>query len=72
MEKRVIIYPPNERGWCKVRYDGKIPGTAYRVSDIAEFLRLAGHPDPENVDLADETLFEWRGGGPETWANSPP
>lgn len=72
MERRIIVYPPDERGWRKVRYDGEILGTAYQVSDIVEFLRLAGHPDPENVDFTDEALFEWRGGGPETWADSPP
>ncbi|MFK0175638.1 hypothetical protein ACIQVR_06700 [Streptomyces xanthochromogenes] len=68
----MVVYPPDERGWRKVRYDGQILGTAYKASDIEEFLRLAGHPDPEAVDLTDESLFEWRGGGPETWAESPP
>ncbi|MEV6551716.1 hypothetical protein AB0M57_23800 [Streptomyces sp. NPDC051597] len=66
MEKRVVIYLPDERGWRKVRYGGEILGMAYQLSDIVEFLRLAGHPDPEGVDLADASLFEWRGGGPET------
>ncbi|MFK0181764.1 hypothetical protein ACIQVR_38075 [Streptomyces xanthochromogenes] len=68
---RVVVSPPDERGWRKVRYDGKILGTA-QASDIGEFLRLAGHPDSESVELTDESLFEWRGGGPETWADSPP
>ncbi|WP_327303312.1 hypothetical protein OG730_06600 [Streptomyces sp. NBC_01298] len=37
-----------------------------------EFLREAGHPDPDAVNLTDEALFEWRGGGPDTCAESPP
>ncbi|MFF4298070.1 hypothetical protein ACFY0N_30995 [Streptomyces vinaceus] len=71
MERRVVVYPPDERGWRKVRYDGQILGTAYQASDVVEFLREVGHPDPDAVSLKDESLFEWRGGGPETWADSP-
>ncbi|MEV4437500.1 hypothetical protein AB0K09_00535 [Streptomyces sp. NPDC049577] len=72
MQKRVVVYPPDERGWRKVRYDGRILGTAYKVSDIPVFLAKAGYEDAENVDLNDESLFDWRGGGPDSWAESPP
>ncbi|MEU0987381.1 hypothetical protein [Streptomyces sp. NPDC005953] len=69
---RLVVYPPDERGWRRVRYDGQILGTAYRVSDIAVFLAAAGMQDPEDIDLTDPALVEWRGGGPETWTDSPP
>ncbi|MDX3537225.1 hypothetical protein PV721_23190 [Streptomyces sp. MB09-01] len=67
-EHRLVVYPPDERGWPKVRYDGAVLGTAYRVSDIVEFLREAGMDDPESFDLTDPALVDWREIGPESWA----
>ncbi|MFI2209625.1 hypothetical protein [Streptomyces sp. NPDC020141] len=69
---RLVVYPPDERGWRRVRWDGQILGTADKVSDIAVFLTAAGMSDAEDLDLTDPALVEWRGGGPETWAQSPP
>lgn len=54
MERRVVVYPPDERGRREVRYDGQILGTAYQAGDVVEFLREAGHPDPDAVDLTDK------------------
>ncbi|MDA5283700.1 hypothetical protein [Streptomyces sp. Isolate_45] len=68
---RLVIYPPDENGWRRVRWDGQSIGVAHRPSDILDFLRDAGMEDPETLDLTGE-LVEWRGGGPETWAESPP
>ncbi|MFF4647358.1 hypothetical protein [Streptomyces sp. NPDC001389] len=68
---RVIVYPPDDEGTRMVRYDGVILGRAFKAPDIAEFLRAAGMPDAEDVDLTGP-LFEWREIGPESWAESPP
>ncbi|WP_251064573.1 hypothetical protein [Streptomyces sp. ISL-44] len=51
---------------------GQILGTAYRASDIPELLRQAGMENAEDFDLTPGEFVEWRGGGPETWAESPP
>ncbi|WP_424893420.1 hypothetical protein [Streptomyces sp. XH2] len=72
MEQRVVVHPPDERGWRRVTYGGRTLGTAYQPSDIPVFLTAAGYEGAEDVDLTDEVVFEWRGGGPETWAQSPP
>ncbi|MFD3698384.1 hypothetical protein ACFWUZ_19910 [Streptomyces sp. NPDC058646] len=69
---RVIVYPPDPEDHSRmVRYDGVILGRAFKVSDLREFIRAAGG-DPDDFDLTDPTLFDWRGGGPQTWAESPP
>ncbi|GAA3255395.1 hypothetical protein GCM10010493_32150 [Streptomyces lavendulae subsp. grasserius] len=68
---RVIVYPPDAEGTRMVRYDGVILGRAFRPSDIQEFLRAAGFPDVEDLDLSDP-LFEWREIGPESWTDSSP
>lgn len=63
----VIVYPPDEEGGRRVRVDGKILGRAFRPRDIIEFLRRAGLPDWDQIDVAISDLIEWRGGGPEVW-----
>ncbi|MEW2416550.1 hypothetical protein AB0953_22885 [Streptomyces sp. NPDC046866] len=72
MSARLVIYPPDENGWRRVRWDGVAIGVAQKPSDIAAFLTAAGVTGAEDLDLTDPTLVEWRGGGPETWAESPP
>ncbi|MCB5164475.1 hypothetical protein LG634_06445 [Streptomyces bambusae] len=72
MTARLVIHPPDENGWRRVRYDGVAIGVAYKPSDVVAFLEAAGMQDPETFDLTDPALVEWRGGGPETWAESPP
>ncbi|MER6394292.1 hypothetical protein ABT236_38305 [Streptomyces sp. NPDC001523] len=69
---RLVIYPPDENGWRRVRWDGTAIGVAHRPSDIHVFLAAAGMENPEDLDLADPALVEWRGAGPESWAESPP
>ncbi len=58
--------PPSRSGGRRVRADGEILGVAYGVPDLLEFCRRAGL-DPDDIDLYDRALIEWRGGGPEVW-----
>ncbi|MFB7293494.1 hypothetical protein [Actinacidiphila glaucinigra] len=39
---------------------------AYNLRDFLEFVRRAGL-DPDTVNVVDEDLIEWRGGGPDVW-----
>ena len=63
---RVIVYPPDDQGGRRVRVDGEILGRATGPGDLFEFLRRAGL-GPDDVDLDDQVLIEWRGGGPAVW-----
>ncbi|RZU28247.1 hypothetical protein EV284_6413 [Streptomyces sp. BK022] len=63
---RVVVYPPSPSGGRRVRVDGEILGTAYRIEDLVEFLRRAGlELEPEEV--ARSPLIDWRGVGPDRW-----
>ena len=35
---KLVVYPPDENGWRRVRYDGVAIGVAHRPSDIRVFL----------------------------------
>ncbi|GHE45503.1 hypothetical protein CP980_34230 [Streptomyces vinaceus] len=70
MSAKLIVYPPDERGWRRVRYDGVAIGVAHRPSDIRVFLADAGLENAEGVDLTDPDFVEWRGAGPEAWEPS--
>lgn len=63
----VIVYPPDEEGGRRVRIDGVILGRAFHVRDVVVFLRRAGLPDWDQIDVATTELIEWRDGGPEVW-----
>ncbi|MEU4729599.1 hypothetical protein [Streptomyces sp. NPDC023588] len=63
MSAKLVVYPPDENGWPRVRYDGV--GVAHRPADIRVFLAAAGLEDAEDVDLTDPGFVEWRGGEPE-------
>ncbi|MFD0038982.1 hypothetical protein ACFVIZ_15235 [Streptomyces anulatus] len=39
---RLMVHPPDEHEWRRVRYDGRPLDTAYLVFDIAAFLVAAG------------------------------
>jgi hypothetical protein len=43
---------------------GNPVGSAYRVSDVMEFMRRASLGD---ADVKDPALFDWQGGGPDVW-----
>lgn len=66
MAPRITVLPPSPSGGRRVRADGETLGTAYGTRDVEEFLRRTGM-DPDDVALDDETLIEWRGGGPDEW-----
>ncbi|MCK1817389.1 hypothetical protein MTQ13_24425 [Streptomyces sp. XM4011] len=63
----IVVYPPDSSGGRRVRADGEAIGRARSEAELREFLRRAGVPDADDVDLADPALVEWRGGGPEVW-----
>ncbi|WP_371801556.1 hypothetical protein OHA38_43350 (plasmid) [Streptomyces sp. NBC_01732] len=67
---KLVVYPPDENGWRRVRYDGVAIGVAHHPSDIRAFLAAAGKEDAEDVDLTDPGFVEWRGAGPEAWEPS--
>ncbi|MER7512141.1 hypothetical protein ABTX82_27850 [Streptomyces lavendulae] len=71
MSARLVIYPPDENGWRRVRWDAQSIGVAHKPSDIVTFLTAAGLENAEDLDLTDTALVEWRGGGPETWGTPP-
>lgn len=64
----IVVYPPDEDGGRRVRARGAILGRAYSPADLLEFLRRAGL-DPDDVNLHDPGLIEWRGGGPDAWSS---
>ncbi len=66
MATRIVVYPLTEGGGRRVRANGEILGRARSRGELLEFLRRAGL-DPDDVDLHDPGLFEWRGGGPDIW-----
>ncbi|MEU1630292.1 hypothetical protein ABZ746_34350 [Streptomyces sp. NPDC020096] len=51
----------------RVRAGNEVLGLAHRAADVLEFLRRAGL-DPDTIQLDDPNLIEWRGGGPDVWA----
>ncbi|MFI6685335.1 hypothetical protein [Streptomyces sp. NPDC050485] len=59
----VIVHPPGAKG-RPVTIRGEHYGVAHRFSDVVEFLRQTGL-DPDDIDLSDWELIEWRGGGVE-------
>ncbi|MGW4506907.1 hypothetical protein ACWENO_19965 [Streptomyces sp. NPDC004436] len=72
MSAKRIVYPPDEQGWRRVRYDGVVIGVAHRPADIRVFLAAAGLENADDVDLTDPDpdFVEWRGAGPEAWEPS--
>ncbi|WP_093838038.1 hypothetical protein [Streptomyces aidingensis] len=64
---RIVVYPPTPGGGRRVRVDREILGIARSTGELVEFLRRAG-ADPESIDITDPAVVEWRGPGPEVWA----
>lgn len=67
----VIVHPLSPDGGRRVTIRGEPVGTAYDLFDLLEFLRRAELPEADTA-IDDPDLIEWRGGGPEVWAESPP
>jgi hypothetical protein len=61
---RLVVEPPSRTGGRRVRVDAEILGVAYTRGDVQEFARRAGL---EDVDLEDDALVDWHGGGPDYW-----
>lgn len=60
MAAKLIIYPPDQQGWRRVRYDGVAIGVAHRPADVRAFLAAAGMENAEDVDITDPDFVEWR------------
>lgn len=65
--KPVVVYPPAADGGRRVRVGDQFLGIAYRLLDVAEFLRRAGIEDADEAYATASGLIDWRGGGPGTW-----
>ncbi|MEJ8645643.1 hypothetical protein WKI68_39445 [Streptomyces sp. MS1.HAVA.3] len=65
MAAKLIIYPADQQGWRRVRYDGVAIGVAHGPADVRAFLAAAGMEKAEDVDLTDPDpdpdFVEWRG-----------
>jgi hypothetical protein len=62
----VVVHPLRENKRL-VRIHGQDVGKARRLADLTEFLRRSGLDD---VDVDNEALVEWRGGGSSVWAEN--
>ncbi|MET9138875.1 hypothetical protein [Streptomyces parvulus] len=69
-DKPVIVYPPGEDGGRRVRIGDRFVGLAYGLTDLAAFAQEAGLQDWDDLDVVRSDLIEWRGGGPDVWAQS--
>ncbi|MFD8019791.1 hypothetical protein ACFV6G_05125 [Streptomyces lavendulae] len=61
----MIVCPPDDQGWRRVRYDGIAIGVAHHPADIRVFLAAAGLENAQDVDRTDPDFVEWRSAGPE-------
>jgi hypothetical protein len=66
MTPPIVVHPPSGKGGRRVTAHAEQLGVAYRLQDVAEFLRQAGLSEDE-IQLDDPNLIEWRGGGPDSW-----
>lgn len=62
-QPHIVVYPPDEEGGRMVRIGSDVPGRAFRMEGLIEFLRRAGWAGPKEWPP-----IEWRGGGPGVWA----
>lgn len=69
MTQPIVVHPPGERGGRRVTAHTEQLGIAYRLEDVAQFLRNAGLSEDE-IQLDDPNLIDWRGGGPEVWGRA--
>ncbi|MEU3557621.1 hypothetical protein [Streptomyces fragilis] len=66
----VVVEPPGPSGGRRVRVDGRVLGTAFSLRDVTAFLQEAGLQGWDELDVAASGLIDWRGGGPDAWAES--
>jgi hypothetical protein len=70
MTPPIVVHALDAKGGRRVTAHAEQLGVAFRLQDVAEFLRQAGLSEDE-IQLDDPNLIEWRGGGPEVWAEEP-
>ncbi|HZX40018.1 MAG TPA: hypothetical protein VFF37_17150 [Streptomyces sp.] len=70
-ETPVVVHPLSPEVGRLVTIRGERVGVAYHLFDLLEFLRRAGLPEAD-MAIDDAELIEWRGGGPDVWAEPPP
>jgi hypothetical protein len=66
----VVVEPPGPSGGRRVRVDGRVLGTAFSLRDVTAFLQEAGLQGWDELDVAASSLIDWRGGGPDAWAET--
>lgn len=64
----VVIYPPAVDGGRRVRIGRHFVGIAYGLIDVVAFVQEAGLQGWDEMDVVRSELIEWRGGGPDSWA----
>lgn len=66
MSAVIVVHPPAPAGGRRVTAHGELLGTAYGLTDLIEYLGLAGL-DVATVDLYDDSVIEWQGGNHLVW-----
>ncbi|MFE2549376.1 hypothetical protein ACFXGI_12625 [Streptomyces sp. NPDC059355] len=71
----ILVHPIAPAGGRRVslRAEGRdtVLGLAFEDSDVIEFLRRAGVPDPDDMVLGGSELVEWQGDEPHTYEAEP-
>ncbi|GAA2087276.1 hypothetical protein GCM10009801_50160 [Streptomyces albiaxialis] len=70
MTPPIVVHPPSPSGERRVTAHTELLGMARSAQDVVDLLRRAGLK-PEDIQIEDPALVEWRGGGPETWGPAP-
>lgn len=60
----IVVHPPALDGSRRVTEGEVTLGLASHLDDVVEILRLA---DLDRVEVEEDDLIEWQGGGPEDW-----
>ncbi|MFH7339321.1 hypothetical protein [Streptomyces hygroscopicus] len=62
--RHIVVHPPALDGSRRVTEGDVTLGLASHLDDVVEILRLA---DLDRVEVEEDDLIEWQGGGPEDW-----
>ncbi|MEV6766265.1 hypothetical protein AB0N16_37695 [Streptomyces sp. NPDC051105] len=62
-----IVEAPGESGGRRVYLDDRFLGTAYSLHELTLLLRRVELVGGDELDVAESSLVEWYGGGPEVW-----
>ncbi|MFF8991126.1 hypothetical protein ACF09H_14500 [Streptomyces sp. NPDC014983] len=60
----IVVHSPALDGSRRVTEGDVTLGLASHLDDVVEILRLA---DLDRVEVEEDDLIEWQGGGPEDW-----